>query len=779
MSSSVRTPAATPAIDPVAIATYAELVFGYLEGLVPIRLFAETGTPDQKPRLEFCRPKELAVELERLAHWAAANSRGLYVVPGTVARRGSVRAEDVVETGVLLVDIDKGEIGIKCDHLAAHLGAPSLDVASGGLTDTVEQKRHLYWRLTEAATGEDLKRTAALRQIVAEKVGADASFDSLHQPIRIPGSIHGKHGRQAPVRILAQSRLEYDLGDLITAAEAMPPLLNSSKSAAKPARKSGPRAGDLMLTPIRAGGIDGVTRFEAISKVIGHWLSMVRQGRCTSEAAWTGVVNYNAAMVLPPWQEGHLRREFDALARRDAKTHGLILSATAASPDSPSPSGAAAPAFSDDAMAAAFVADHADVWRHVGAWGAWLSWTGTRWQRDETSRVREHMRHTCRSVAATAGTPAEARRIASNKTIAAALRIAAADPRVATRVADWDSEPMLLNTPAGVIDLDTGETLPHAPGRLITQITAASPDGRCPRWLEFLAEITARDAELQAYLKRLAGYCLTGSTREQAFVFLHGSGANGKSVFVQALTAALGDYAATATLSTFMATKTDRHLTELAGLRAARLVIVPETEAGQAWAEARIKAVTGGERLRANFMHRDHFEFTPQFKLVVVGNHRPALNSVGEAMRRRLHLVPFSVTIPAEKRDPNLMAKLKAEQDGILGWALEGCAEWQRVGLKPPPALLAAADEYFGSEDAVGQWIEEACVIGPERKETSRALFSSWSAWAVAAGHPQGSQKTLGESLRERGFRPGKIERSRGWIGIAVRVGSSGGEGPK
>ena len=757
-----------PVIDPTAIADFAEVVFGYLEGLVPIRLFAETGTPDQKPRIEFCTPELLADTLVRLAPSAAAHQRGLYVVPGTVTRKGSARAEDILQTGVLLVDIDAGDIGRIRDHLAAHLGAPSLEIASGGRTAAGEPKRHLYWRLTEAAKGGDLGRVRALRQIVAGKAETDASFGSLHQPIRVPGSLHGKHGDLSPVRLLVRNHLEYELDDLIAAAEAMPPLAGTVGPSRAPVRAAGATAGDLMLMPIRAGGIDGTTRFGALSKVIGHWIAMARLGRCTPEEAWIRVAEHNAAMIAPPWDETRLRREFDALARLDAENHGAVPS-TAIVPAGASSDASLAPACSDDALAAAFVSAHADFWRHVGLWGAWLSWSGTHWQRDETGLVREHMRLICRAAAMRAKTPGEARRIASDKTIAAALRIAAADPAIATRVADWDSEVMLLNTPAGVIDLETGETHAHAPDRLITQITAASPGGACPRWLAFLGEITAGDGELQAYLQRLAGYCLTGSTREQVFVFLHGDGANGKSVFVQALTSVLGDHAATATLSTFMATKTDRHLTELAGLRAARLVIVPETEAGQAWAEARIKTVTGGDRLRANFMHRDHFEFTPHFKLVVVGNHRPALTSFGEAMRRRLHLVPFTVTIPPERRDRDLMARLTAERDGILAWALEGCGEWQKTGLAPPAAVRNAGMEYFAAEDMLGQWIDECCATGPVARATARALYASWAAWAEATGQPQGSQKSLGEALRERGFVPGKVGTGRGWHGIGLR----------
>jgi len=224
-------------------------------------------------------------------------------------------------------------------------------------------------------------------------------------------------------------------------------------------------------------------------------------------------------------------------------------------------------------------------------------------------------------------------------------------------------------------------------------------------------------------------------------VFFHGNGANGKSVFLSILSEILGNYAATATQTTFMASAHERHLTEMAGLRAARLVTVPETERGRAWAEARIKSVTGGEKIRANFMRQDHFEFTPQFKLIVAGNHRPEIGEVGEAMRRRLHLVPFEVTIPAERRDRDLPRKLRAEADGILGWMIAGCADWRRIGLDPPARVRDASEAYLAEEDILGQWIEQCCAVRPDASQVTRDLFANWSAFARQAGVEQGSQK--------------------------------------
>ncbi|WP_374433344.1 phage/plasmid primase, P4 family [Tabrizicola sp.] len=766
-----------PAIDPDAIRIWCGVVFGYLDGLVPIRFLAEKGTPSQNPSTPFVPVADVVERLVTTAPGAAEAQRAVYVVPGTVAKAGSARAEDIVQTGVLLVDLDEGDIAAKRDHLVRHLGTPSMEVVSGGITDEGHDKLHLYWRLSEAAETEQLSYVAALRAEIASKTGGDMSFGSLHQPVRVAGTIHGKAGIRSSVRLKAHSAAEYELTDLADAIAAMPAMsclplrIDTGRSASV-----GPSASDLMTRPTRSEGKDGITRFEAISKTAGHWIWLARQGHVSLEGAFEGLSNYNTAMIQPPWDEEALRREFEALLRKDIVEKGPLparVSSTAGEPPDGEPS--VVPEQSDDALADTFVMAEGEVWRHVPVWRAWFHWDGGVWRRDDTQLVRQRMRLICRAVAGEAK-PHEARRIASEKTLTASLKLAASDPRVATTHIAWDAHPMLLNTRSGILDLETGEERPHDPSLMMTQITSASVGSGCPRWLAFLDEVTGGDRELVGYLQRLAGYCLTGRTSEQVFVFLHGEGANGKSVFLGTLAHVLGSYAATATLDTFAASRSSRHLTELAGLRAARLVLVPETEGGQAWAEARIKTVTGGESIRANFMHQDHFEFRPQFKLLVAGNHRPTVSNVGEAMRRRLHLVPFTVTIPPELRDSKLAEALQAEADGILSWMVEGCAAWLTTGLAPPVCVLEAAEDYFAAEDLVGQWIAECCSVGPQFRELSANLFQSWKLWADQQGFCYGTSKSLGEALRARGFQDTRVNRGRGWAGLALVRGPQTGE---
>jgi P4 family phage/plasmid primase-like protien len=294
-------------------------------------------------------------------------------------------------------------------------------------------------------------------------------------------------------------------------------------------------------------------------------------------------------------------------------------------------------------------------------------------------------------------------------------------------------------------------------------------DMETPIWHSFLQRVTAGDAELQRYLQRVAGYCLTGITSEHVMFFLYGTGANGKSVFINTLRAIWGDYACAAPMTTFMASHTDQHPTDLAMLRGVRLVVAQETEVGRQWAEAKIKSMTGGDPVRARFMRQDFFEYTPQFKLVIVGNHKPALRYVDEAMRRRIHLVPFIVTIPSDERDKELFEKLKPEWPGILRWAVEGCLEWQKIGLAPPPTIIAATDEYLVEEDALARWIEECCVTGNHLWGIGAKLWSSWKAWSEANNEWTGTRKSFAQELKQRGFEPDKSQEVRGHKGIDLK----------
>jgi putative DNA primase/helicase len=380
------------------------------------------------------------------------------------------------------------------------------------------------------------------------------------------------------------------------------------------------------------------------------------------------------------------------------------------------------------------------------------------------------IRSVCRQAAVRADTPKVAAKLASASTVGGVERLARADRRHAATTDEWDADPWLLNTPGGVVDLKSGRKRANDRADRMTKITTATPGGDCPQWMAFLSDITGGDVDLQVYLQRMVGYCLTGVTSAHALFFLYGTGANGKSVFANVISTILGDYAATASMDTFVETRGDRHPTDLAGLRGARFVTAIETEQGRRLNESKVKAITGGDKISARFMRQDFFEYTPQFKPVIVGNHKPAIRNIDEAMKRRMHMIPFTVTIPPERRDGRLTEKLLAERDGILAWAVAGCLAWQRDGLKPPACVVSATEEYFEAEDALGRWLDERCVREPNAKSLTAELFTDWKQWAESAGEFIGAQRRFSDLLITRGIEKWRNGMgARGFQGIGLK----------
>ncbi len=429
----------------------------------------------------------------------------------------------------------------------------------------------------------------------------------------------------------------------------------------------------------------------------------------------------------------------------------------------------------EDGVALAFAKAHQDTLRYDHTRGAWFHWTGKAWRQDEIKLAFSWSRRICRQLAKQEG--AQDRTLATMAkaaTAAAVERFAQSDPGLAVTSAIWDRDPFLLGTPGGTVDLRTGELRAPVPEDHITKLTAVAPAKvpECKLWLAFLNEATANDPKLIRFLQQWAGYCLTGDTREHALMFVHGPGGNGKGVFLNTIAGILGEYARNAAMETFTASTSDRHPTDLAMLRGARLVTASETEEGRAWAESRIKALTGGDTITARFMRQDFFEYVPQFKLTIIGNHRPVLRNVDDAARRRFNVVPF--THKPKEVDRQLETKLRAEWPEILRWMIKGCLDWQKNGLVRPSIVLDATAEYFSEQDTVHQWVEEKCALGPLRSDTLAKLFKSWSDYALANGEKPGTTKWFSQTLARLGCvavknTPGEHGK-RGFTGIGIPV---------
>jgi putative DNA primase/helicase len=254
---------------------------------------------------------------------------------------------------------------------------------------------------------------------------------------------------------------------------------------------------------------------------------------------------------------------------------------------------------------------------------------------------------------------------------------------------------------------------------------------------------------------------MTGHTGEHAFTFLFGTGANGKGTFINTIAGVMGDYAAVVPMDLLMASNNERHPTELAKLCGVRLAIAHETQQGRRWDEAKLKTLTGGDKLTARFMRQDFFDFVPTHKFMISGNHKPSLTGVDESIRRRLLLIPFTIQIPKEERDITLPAKLKAEWPAILRWMIEGCLEWRRDGLKVPAIVREASDAYFTEQDVLGQWLDECTTEDANAFTRTRDLFESWRKWTEERNLQTGSERTLSETLVNRGYQKVQHPRTR------------------
>lgn len=441
---------------------------------------------------------------------------------------------------------------------------------------------------------------------------------------------------------------------------------------------------------------------------------------------------------------------------RKPKTAMRLVPPDGSLPPPDDPPEALPPAFSEDSLASQLVHLHGNDWRHCPRRGHWYRWDGYHWNEEELPTMWDLTRMLCREVVnyeqgALLSEPAK-RGLCAAKMHNAIVTIASRDAAVTVREEQWDTDLLALATPAGVVDLTSGELRPARREDYMSQITSVAPSAEptCPLWHDFLTTVTAGDTALEDYLQRLAGYCLTGRTDEQMFAFLYGTGGNGKGVFLNTLAAIIHDYVTHADIATFTESQTDRHTTEVARLCKVRLVITEETEGSKRLAESKIKMMTGGGKLTARFMRQDNFSFIPTFKIIMAGNHKPGLQDVGEAMRRRVHIVPFTVTIPREQRDLQLEDKLSAEHPAILRWMIDGCLAWRKLGLAPPASVLAATEDYMEMEDNLRGWMDECLTLAPESVSAPGELYASYVTYCEASKEHPWSKKRLMQALYQR-----------------------------
>jgi putative DNA primase/helicase len=278
------------------------------------------------------------------------------------------------------------------------------------------------------------------------------------------------------------------------------------------------------------------------------------------------------------------------------------------------------------------------------------------------------------------------------------------------------------------------------------------------------------NGHLIRFLQRAVGYSLSGTINEQVLFILYGTGANGKSTFVETVRSLLGDYAQQSEFETFLVRKNGGGpRNDIARLKGARFVSAVEAEQGCRLSETIIKQVTGGDKITARFLYQEFFEFTPEFKLFLASNHKPRIVGTNEAIWRRIRLIPFTVTIPHHERDPHLLDKLRRELPGILAWAIRGCVKWQEKGLGEPSEVAEATSEYRLEEDFLAAFLADKCTADPKGAASAGSLYKAYESWCADNGEEPAAQKVFGSELGSRGFLQGKKHGTRCWKGLRLR----------
>lgn len=424
------------------------------------------------------------------------------------------------------------------------------------------------------------------------------------------------------------------------------------------------------------------------------------------------------------------------------------------------------------------IAVYGDRLRYVPAWRRWLVWDGARWANDTTGQAARWMKLLARrltddALAVTddkqrAAALATARRGESSHAIAGALTLASTEKELAVSPADLDADPLLLNCANGTLDLRTTTMRGHDPADLLTKVTGADyePGAEGPEFARFLAKVQPDDA-MRAYIGRLLGHGLEGRVTEHVLAIFHGSGRNGKGTLIGAVKAALGDYADAADPELLTARTYDAHPTGTADLLGLRLAILHETDQGRRIAEATVKRLTGGDRLKARRMREDFWSFEPSHTFVMLTNHKPLVSGSDEAIWARLRLVPWSVVIPPDERDLALPGKLAAELGAVLAFLVRGYQDWRERGLDDPKEVLAATEAYRAESDALGRFIDQRCLPG-HGDVGSTELFTAWQQWCKREGEEPGTATAFATLLQNRGFDNYTSHGRRRWRRISL-----------
>lgn len=580
---------------------------------------------------------------------------------------------------------------------------------------------HAYWLVDSEFP---LDRFTPAQKALAARFDGDLKVHDLARVMRLPGFWHQKAETPFMTRIAKEYEDRCAPSDHRYSVAELQPLISVTS---EPSRANTRPSSNLPRTPAYAVG-DGAIREGSRNSALTSVAGRLRRGGANEAEIFERIHYVNEIAVSPPLDDD----EVAAIARSVSRYEPAHWANLATS-------------LHDAGNGERLIERFGKEVRYVPERRKWVVWNGTHWAWDQTGVLMELSKQTAAALTPLADTIQEEqlRKLVRSHAVKsqnvprlqAAVTAASTAEQIAAPLEQFDADPMVLGVANGYIDLRDGSFHPPDPTRYILRSCPIDhdPNAKCPQFEKFLSTALGGDKELIAFMQRFIGYSLTGLTNEQCLLFLYGKGSNGKSTLVNTVLKLFGELGVQAPPGMLTARKMPRQQTnDLARLHRARLVVCAEVDEGADLDEALVKDLTGGDTIAARHLYAEFFEFQPEFKLIMCGNHRPVIRNQDDGIWRRIMLVPFNVTIRKEDRDPGLAAKLQAELPGVLNWALAGTLAWLKGGLCPPEAVTEASKEYREEMDAFGPWIEAWCEVDPGAEEGAGKLWSSYQMWCMS-----------------------------------------------
>jgi len=430
-----------------------------------------------------------------------------------------------------------------------------------------------------------------------------------------------------------------------------------------------------------------------------------------------------------------------------------------------------------------FADEHRNLVKYSHAMSSWYVWDGKRWKQDTNGTIYQCAKNTIKNMYGLVLPNIDDYdkkkmflkqlvRSENQHALKAMLESASNEPDIPIDVLDFDSQKGLINVENGIVDLRTGDLLPHEKHYLMTKMLDLeyTNEATCDKWKKFLNETFEGDADLIDFIKRFLGYCLTGYTDEQIFCIFYGHGSNGKGTLIDTIMNVMGEYAKTTEPETIIKKKYERSSTnDLADLWGARFVTTSETESYQELDEGRIKRITGQDAIKCRFLYKDLFEYFPEYKLVLLTNHEPIIKSQDYSIWRRVLKIPFNVKRPKELWNLNLRTELLEEREGIFRWLVDGAVAWHKDGLKIPESVMIATNEYKEELDVIGDFLEMCTVNGDDLVVRNVDIYKCYEQWCIGTNNKQFASNTFSRALIERDYKSIKISGIRGKKGLDLK----------